>query len=200
MKLPLALTGVIALLLLATGVAPPAGRFNWFLEVAPGLAGIGLLAATYSRQRLSKLVYVCVFLHMLILIYGGYYTYAKAPLGEWVREALQLQRNHYDRLGHLALGFFPALLIREILLKRTPLRKDGWLTFIILAIALAIGAFWELIEWWTALLVDPATGDAFLGSQGDIWDAQWDMLLALVGAAVSLATLSKAHDRSMATS
>jgi len=147
---------------------------------------------------MSNLVYVCVFLHMLILIYGGFYTYALTPLGDWVRDQLHLSRNHYDRVGHLALGFFPALYAREILLRTSPLVRGKWLFFIVCSICLAIGAFWELVEWWTTLLVASDVGQAFLGSQGDIWDAQWDMFLALVGAAISLVALSGAHDRSMA--
>jgi putative membrane protein len=141
---------------------------------------------------------VCVFLHVLILVYGGVYTYAKTPLGDWAKDAFDLSRNHYDRVGHLALGFFPAILIREVLLRQTPLQRGGWLYFIVVSIALAIGAFWELIEWWTTLIVAGDVGQAFLGSQGDIWDAQWDMLLAQVGAMVALPLLGGLHDRSMA--
>lgn len=139
-----------------------------------------------------------VFLHMLILIYGGIYTYAETPLGNWAKEAFQFSRNHYDRVGHVALGFFPAFIIREVLLRQTPLVRGGWLYFIVVSIALAIGAFWELLEWWITLIVASDTGQAFLGSQGDIWDAQWDMFLAQVGAMVALAFFSKLHDRSMA--
>src|SRR4029079_1875560 len=127
------------------------------------------------------------------------YTYALNPFGAWAQEAFHLSRNHYDRIGPLALGFFPALTIREVLLRRTPLQRGGWLVFIILSIVLAIGAFWELVEWWTTLIVASDVGQAFLGSQGDIWDAQWDMLLALVGAAIALPLLSGVHDRSMAS-
>lgn len=193
----LGLVSVLALVCIATAWAPPAGRLNWALEVVPGLAIVATLAAVYRRFPMSNLVYVGVLLHCLILIYGGYYTYANTPLGNWAREAFHLSRNHYDRIGHLALGFFPALIVREVLLRRTPLRQGGWLTFLVLSVCLAVGAFWELIEWWTTLIVASDVGDAFLGSQGDIWDAQWDMFLALVGAAVSMATLSRLHDRSM---
>lgn len=197
-RLPAALLGVLAVIVVATLVDPPAGRFSWFLEVGPGLAGIAVLGAVYPRFPMSHLVYAGVFLHTLILIYGGVYTYALTPLGNWAMEAFHLARNHYDRVGHLALGFFPALTIREVLLRRTPLRPGGWLTFLILSVVLAIGAFWELVEWWTTLLVASDVGSAFLGSQGDVWDAQWDMLLALVGAAIALPLLSRLHDRSMA--
>ena len=135
---------------------------------------------------------------MFILIYGGYYTYAETPLGNWAQEEFKLSRNHYDRVGHVALGVFPAFIIREVLLRKTPLRKGGWLYFIIICIVLAVAAFWELLEWWTTLFVAPDVGIAFLGSQGDIWDAQWDMFLALIGAMVALPILSRLHDRSIA--
>jgi putative membrane protein len=193
----IALTAVLALVCLLTAWSPPSGRLNWALEVVPGLAIVAVMAAVYRRFPMSNLVYWGVFLHCLILVYGGYYTYANAPLGNWARDAFHLSRNHYDRIGHLALGFFPALTVREVLLRRTPLRPGGWLVFLVLAVILAIGAFWELIEWWTTLIVASDVGDAFLGSQGDVWDAQWDMFLALVGAAISLSTMSWVHDRSM---
>lgn len=194
----LALIAVLTLVCILTVWNPPAGRTSWALEVGPGLAYIAVLAAVWRRFPVSRLVAVGIFLHVLILVYGGVYTYARTPLGNWAREVFHLQRNHYDRVGHLALGFFPVLTIREVLLRRTPLQRGGWLTFLLLSVVLAVGAFWELIEWWTTLVVAGDTGTAFLGSQGDVWDAQWDMLLALVGAALSLSLLSKAHDRSMA--
>jgi putative membrane protein len=196
-RLPLALLGVALGVCLVTGWAPPAGRQNWALEVGPGLAGIAVLVGVYRRFPMSHLVYVCVFLHLLILVYGGYYTYAGTPLGDWAKQAFGFSRNHYDRVGHVALGFFPALVIREVLLRRTPLRRGAWLVFLVLSVVLAIGAFWELVEWWTTLVVASDVGTAFLGSQGDPWDAQWDMLLALVGGAVSLGLLGKLHDRSL---
>lgn len=196
-RLPLTLLGLATVLCLATVWAPPAGRVSWLLEVGPGLAGIGVLAAVYRRFRMSNLVYVCVFLHLVILVYGGYYTYALTPLGNWARDHFHLARNHYDRVGHVALGFFPALYTREVLLRTSPLRRGKWLAFIVCAICLALGAFWELLEWWTTLVVASDVGAAFLGSQGDVWDAQWDMFLALLGAMLSLALLSGAHDRSM---
>jgi putative membrane protein len=197
-RLPVALLGLLVLLSIATLWNPPAGRMSWLLEVGPGLAGVAVLVAVYRRFRMSNLVYVCVFLHVLILVYGGFYTYAMTPLGNWARDTFHFDRNHYDRVGHLALGVFPALYTREILLRTSPLRRGKWLFFIICSICLAIGAFWELLEWWTTLIVASDVGTAFLGSQGDVWDAQWDMLLALVGAMFSLALLGKLHDRSMA--
>lgn len=197
-RTPVSLLSVIVLICSVTVLTPPAGRLNWFLEVAPGLAGIIVLVITARRLPMSHFVYGCCFLHMCILIYGGYYTYAETPLGNWAKEVFALSRNHYDRVGHVALGVFPAFVIREVLLRQTPLQRGGWLFFIILSIVLAIAAFWELLEWWVSLIVAPDVGQAYLGSQGDIWDAHWDMLLALIGAAAALPLLSKRHDRSMA--
>ena len=197
-RLPLVLIGVLSVICLLTVWAPPAGRTSWVLEVGPGLALVAVLMAIYRRLPLSHFVYVCVFLHIQILIYGGYYTYALTPLGNWAKEAFGLARNHYDRVGHVALGVFPCFLAREVLLRCTPLKRGGWLFFLICSIVLAFAAFWELLEWWTALLAAPDVGVAFLGSQGDVWDAQWDMLLALLGAMVALPLLSRVQDRSMA--
>jgi putative membrane protein len=197
-RLPAALLGLLILISIATLWNPPAGRTSWALEVGPGLVGVVIMIAVYRRFRMSDLVYVCAFLHILILIYGGYYTYALTPLGNWAKEAFHLSRNHYDRIGHFALGVFPALYAREILLRTSPLQRGKWLFFIVCSICLAFGAFWELLEWWTTLVAASDVGQAFLGSQGDIWDAQWDMLLALIGAVVSLVLLSRVHDRSMA--
>jgi putative membrane protein len=143
-------------------------------------------------------VYTGVFIHLLILIYGGVYTYAETPLGNWAKESFDLSRNHYDRVGHLALGAFPCFTVREVLLRMTPLKRGGWLYFLIQSVVLAVAAFWELLEWWVTLLVASDTGQAFLGSQGDVWDAQWDMFLALVASMLAVAAFGKAHDRSMA--
>jgi putative membrane protein len=197
-RVPLALLCAVVLACAATVLDPPAGRLNWFLEVAPGAAGITVLILTARRFPMSHFAYWCCFLHMGILIYGGYYTYAETPLGNWAKEAFALGRNHYDRVGHVALGVFPAVVIREVLLRQTPLERGGWLYFIILSIVLAIAAFWELLEWWVSLIVAPDVGQAYLGSQGDPWDAHWDMLLALLGAGAALPLLSAPHDRSMA--
>ncbi len=196
-RVPLALGAALVVVCLATVWAPPAGRVSWALEVGPGLALVAALVPIYRRQPLSHFVCICIFLHLLVLVYGGYYTYAKTPLGDWAKAAFGLSRNHYDRVGHVALGVFPAFLTREVLLRFSPVRRGGWLLFLTLSVVLAIAAFWELIEWWTVLLVAPDVGVAFLGTQGDPWDAQWDMALALVGAAVALPLLGRAHDRSM---
>lgn len=196
-KLPLLLLAGLTPILIFTLLFTPEGRLNWLLEVGPGLIGFVVLAATFRRFPLSPFVYVCIALHVLILVYGGFYSYAKTPLGDWAKETFGFARNHYDRVGHLALGFFPAFVIKEVLLRKTPLRPGGWLAFLVVSVALAIGAFWEFIEWWAALILDPAGGDKFLGSQGDIWDAQWDMFLALVGAAIALPLFGRMHMRSL---
>jgi putative membrane protein len=174
----------------------PYDRLTWFLEVFPAIVGVFLLAVTYERFRFSRLAYVMVWLHAMVLLVGGHYTYAEVPLFNWVREALELSRNNYDRVGHLAQGFFPAIVIREILLRLSPLKPGKWLFFIVTCTGLAISAFYELIEWWVAL----TSGDdavAFLATQGDPWDTQWDMLLALIGVIVSQLLLGRIHDASM---
>ena len=184
--------------LVLTFVFCRAGRQTWLLEVGPALLGFIALALTWRRFPLSSFCYVGVFLHTLILVYGGYYTYAEAPLGNWAKAAFHLSRNHYDRVGHLALGFFPVFIIKETLLRAVGVRRGGWLWFLALSVVLAIAALYELIEWWSTYLVAPDVGQAFLGSQGDPWDAQWDMLFGLVGAALGLLALNRVHDRSMA--
>ena len=162
------------------------------------LLGAPILFATAARFPLTPLVYTLLAIHALILILGGHYTYAEVPFGFWVRDALGLARNHYDRIGHFAQGFIPAILAREILLRTSPLRRGRWLFFLVTATCLAISALYELIEWWAALAGGSAA-DAFLGTQGDVWDTQWDMFLALLGAVTAQLTLSRAHDRALAT-
>ncbi len=196
-RFPLVLLTVLVLVLAASGVRPPAGRENWLLEVVPGLLAVGGLALAFPRFPMSRLVYALVFVHMLVLDYGGFYTYAATPLGNWARDTLHFSRNHYDRVGHFALGFIPAIVLREVFLRRTPLERGGWLAFLICSVALALGAFWELLEMCTTFLVAGDVGEAFLGAQGDPWDAQWDMFFVLVGAMVALPVLGAAHDRSL---
>ena len=198
LRLPLALIGALLAVCAVSAALAPAGPLSWTLEVAPGLALVAVLAALHRRLPLSHFVCAAVFLHVLVLNYGGLYTYELTPLGNWARDTFRLARNPYDRVGHLALGVFPAFLVREVLLRRTPLQRGGWLYFLTVSVILAVGAFWELLEWWTTLFVASDVGAAFLGSQGDVWDAQWDMLLALVGAMVALPLLGAQHDRSMA--
>lgn len=197
-RLPALLLLVLLLICLATAWNPPAGRLSWALEVVPGLLLVGYVAARHRARPMSHLVHVAIFVHVLVLVYGGIYTYALTPLGNWARDTFDLSRNHYDRVGHVALGLFPTLFCREILLRHTPLRRGGWLAFLTLCVVFAFGAFWELLEWWVTLIVASDTGAAFLGSQGDEWDAQWDMALVGVGSVVSLWLLVRLHDRSMA--
>ncbi len=191
-----------AVLLFLTGVAlvvsglSPFDRGTWFMEVAPVFIGVPLLLATFKRFRLTQLLYRLIFLHALILILGGHYTYAKVPLGFWVQELFDLSRNHYDRLGHLAQGFIPAILAREILVRTSALRPGRWLFFICISICLAFSAFYELLEWWAAVSLGESA-DAFLGTQGDMWDTQWDMFLALCGASLSLTLLGPLHTRAL---
>ncbi len=196
-RLPLTLAAVLMVVFAFTLFTTAEGQLNWLLEVGPGLFGIAALGLAFKRFPMSRFIYLGVFLHILVLVYGGYYTYAKAPLGEWAKHAFGLHRNHYDRIGHFMFGFVPVFILREVFLRVTPLKRGGWLTFILIATVLGLAAGYEFLEWWAALLLDPAGGDKFLGSQGDIWDAQWDMFLAGVGATVGLLTLRKVHDRSL---
>ena len=183
-------------LALAVSAVRPHDYFTWFLEVAPILIGVPVLVATRRRFPLTPLLYRLLLVHALILMLGGHYTYAEVPLGFWVRDALGLARNHYDRLGHFAQGFVPAILAREILIRRSPLRPGKWLFFLVTCVCLAFSACYEFVEWWTAVTTgDSAT--AFLGTQGDPWDTQWDMFLCLVGALVAQLTLSRVHDRQL---
>lgn len=172
----------------------PYDYFTWFLEVVPVLIAVPILAATYNRFRLTRLVYGLVVLHSIILIIGGHYTYALVPMGDWAREAFDLSRNHYDRIGHFAQGFIPAIVAREILLRLSPLKRGKWLFFIVVSICLAISAFYELIEWSVAEMTGTAADD-FLGTQGDVWDSQKDMALALIGSIIAQITLAGVQDR-----
>lgn len=174
----------------------PHDRATWALEVAPVVIVLPLLWLTRGRFPLTPLLYTLIAVHAAILMLGGHYTYARVPLGDWVRDAFDLARNHYDRLGHVAQGFIPAIAVREILLRQTPLRRGGWLFTLVAATCLAISACYEFLEWWTALLVGGAA-DAFLATQGDVWDTQWDMFLALCGALAAQVLLARWHDRQL---
>ncbi len=192
-----------AILLIATIVALIVSRVGalepgtWLLEVAPILIVAPILVLTARRFPLTPLVYRLLFVHALILMLGGHYTYAKVPLGFWAQDAFGLARNHYDRVGHLAQGFVPAMLAREVLLRRSPLKRGKWLGFLVVCVCLALSATYELIEWLAAVLGGSAA-DAFLGTQGDVWDTQWDMFMALIGATSALLLLSRVHDRQLA--
>jgi putative membrane protein len=178
-----------------SGIAPR-DRFTWFLEVAPVLIGAPILVALRTRFRLTRLVYTLLWIHAIILMVGGKYTYAEVPFGFWLQETFDFSRNHYDRIGHFAQGYIPAMLAREVLIRRSPLGGSRWLPVLVVCFCLGFSALYELIEFWTAM----ATGEAaegFLGTQGDVWDTQWDMQMALIGAIVALVTLSGLHDRQL---
>ncbi|HRK77674.1 MAG TPA: DUF2238 domain-containing protein [Thiobacillus sp.] len=190
------LAGLTVLALAASGMAP-FDRSTWFLETLPVMLGLPLLIATRRRFPLTPLLYRLLFVHGLILMLGGAYTYSRVPLGLWLQDALDLSRNHYDRLGHLAQGFIPSMLAREILVRATPLRPGGWLFFLVTCVALAVSASYEFVEWGVALAVG-GEADAFLATQGDVWDTQWDMFMALLGALAAQVLLSRLHDRQLA--
>ncbi|HEX5385550.1 MAG TPA: DUF2238 domain-containing protein [Gemmatimonadales bacterium] len=187
----------LVLLVLAWSAAAPKDRFTWLLEVFPVLIGLPIVVATHARFPLTPLAYGLLAVHACILMVGGRYTYAQVPLGFWMERGLGLARNDYDRIGHFAQGFVPAIVVREVLWRTSPLRKSRWLPFLVLCVCLAISASYELFEWGTAMATGTAA-DAFLGTQGDPWDTQWDMFTALVGAAAALAALSRVHDRQLA--
>jgi putative membrane protein len=172
----------------------PHDRLTWWLEVMPVIIALPILFFTYPRFRFTSLVYALLLVHALILLVGGHYTYAEVPLFNWLRDGFELSRNYYDRVGHFAQGFVPAMIAREILLRKSPLRVGRWLFFIVCCICLSISAVYEFIEWWVAVISGTAA-EAFLGTQGDVWDTQWDMFLALLGAIIALVLLAKIHDR-----
>ncbi len=189
----LSLLLVILLAALVVSGWAPFDRLTWVLEVFPVFIGLPLLFATYRRFPLTPLLYRLLLLHALILILGGAYTYARVPLGFWMQDLFGFARNHYDRIGHLAQGFVPAILAREVLLRTSPLKRGKWLFVLVTSVCLAFSAFYEMIEWWTALVSEEAA-ESFLGTQGDSWDTQWDMFLALIGALVAQVTLARRHD------
>ncbi len=174
----------------------PHDYFTWFLEVLPALLGLAILISTYRRFRFTTLLYVLMWIHGIILVIGGHYTYAEVPLFNWLRDVFDLSRNHYDRVGHFAQGFVPAMIAREILVRFSPVHRGGWLVFFVICIALALSAVYELFEWAVAKATGTAA-DAFLGTQGDPWDTQADMALALLGASTALIVLSRLHDREL---
>ena len=175
----------------------PYDRLTWAMEVAPVVIVLPVLWATQRRFPLTTLLYLCIFVHALVLIAGGAYTYARVPLGFELQELFGLMRNPYDRIGHFMQGFVPALAAREILIRGGHLRGRRMLAFLVVCIALAISAFYELIEWWSALLLGQGA-DAFLGTQGDPWDTQWDMFMALLGSLAAQLALGRLHDRQIA--
>jgi len=189
------LVGVTAALVVS-GLKPH-DALTWLLEVLPVLIAVPIMIATYRRFPLTPLLYVLIALHALVLIVGGHYTYARVPLGFWMQDWFDLTRNHYDRIGHFMQGFVPAIVARELLLRTTPLRRGAWLFTIVTLSILGVSALYEFTEWWAALAGGSATTD-FLGTQGDVWDTQWDMFMALCGAIVAQLTLGSVHDAQLA--
>lgn len=189
----LAIAAIAALVV--SGINPH-DRGTWVLEVFPVVIAVPLLAWLRPMLPFTPLLYRCIFIHALILMLGGHYTYAEVPFGHWLQELLGLSRNPYDRIGHFAQGFVPALIAREVILRTTPLRPGKMLFFVVCCISLAISAFYELIEWWSAVALG-AGADAFLGTQGDPWDTQWDMFTALLGSLTAQIILSRSHDRAL---
>lgn len=174
----------------------PRDQFIWFLEVVPAIIGAVVLIALYPRVKLTMLVYCLIWLHALVLMVGGHWTYSEMPLFSWLRDEYGLARNYYDRLGHVAQGFVPAIIAREILIRNAVVQGSRWLFFIVTCVCLAVSAFYEFIEWWVAVASGSAA-DEFLATQGDIWDTQWDMFLALCGALASQWLLAGWHERQL---
>ncbi len=189
------LLGMTLIVLALTGYKP-FDLTTWFLEVFPVVIAIPLLALTRTGFPLTRLLYWLIFVHALILMVGGHYTYARVPLGFWMQDWFDLARNHYDRIGHVAQGFVPAMIAREILLRRSPLVRGKWLFFLVLCVCMFVSVFYEFIEWWTALIAQGASIE-FLGTQGDVWDTQWDMFLAFCGAILGQVLLARVHDRQL---
>ncbi len=195
-RTPLFLLATVGLAFVVLGWSPKADRFTWFMENLPVLVGVPALLITHRRFPLSTLLYVLIALHCLVLMVGGYWTYAEVPAGHWVKHWLHLSRNPYDRLGHLFQGFVPVLLFREVLLRKGILKRGPWAAFVLILMALGLSAAYELLEWQTAVWTG-SSADAFLGSQGDPWDTQWDMACALIGASAALAALTRVQDRQL---
>lgn len=173
----------------------PNGRLNWLMETLPAMVGGVLLVVTYRRFRFSTVSYGLAWFFAIILMIGGHYTYAEVPIGNWARDAFGLSRNHFDRLGHFFQGVIPAMFARELLVRTSPLRPGKWLFTVCVALALSISAAYELFEWQYAVTFGGQRANDFLGSQGDIWDAQKDMFMALCGAVTSLLLLGRLQDR-----
>ncbi len=192
------LSGLLAIfgMVLTWSLINPKDYLTWVLEVFPAMIGVTILIITRKKFRFTNLVYSLILIHSCILFVGGHYTYAEVPLFDWIRDALGQSRNNYDKVGHLAQGFVPALIIRELFIRKSVVAKIGWLNFIIISICMAISVTYEFIEWWVSLLTGES-GDSFLGTQGYIWDTQSDMLFATIGAIIGLIILSKWHNRQL---
>ena len=184
---------VLVLVALAVSGIRPFDRATWVMEVAPIFVAFPLMGVTRTRFRLTTLLYLLIALHALVLIAGGAYTYARVPAGFWVQQWFDLDRNPYDKLGHFAQGFVPAMVAREIFIRRDVIKGSRWLGFVIVCVVLAVSATYELIEWGAALTLGQGA-EEFLGTQGDVWDTQSDMFMALLGAGAALLSLTRLHD------
>lgn len=193
---PLVFSMLALLLILSLSGIHPYDRITWLMEILPVLIALPVMAATYRRFPLTTLLYALIFVHALVLIMGGLYTYARVPLGFWIQDALSLSRNPYDKVGHFMQGFVPFLAAREILLRGGYLTSRKMTAFLSICVAMAVSAWYELIEWWSALAMGQGA-DEFLGTQGDPWDTQSDMFFAFIGASAALLFLSRLHDRQM---
>jgi putative membrane protein len=193
--LPVVWVAVFAIVFVWSGIGPK-DNVIWMLEVAPAVAGAAILLATRQRFPLTRLTYILILIHSVILMVGGHYTYAEVPVGEWFSDMFDPPRNNYDKIGHFAQGFIPAIVAREVVIRLRVFNSAAWRNFFILCFCLAVSAFYELIEWWVALLSDEAA-DAFLGTQGYLWDTQSDMFVALFGAVLALRLLGRIHDRQL---
>jgi putative membrane protein len=187
---------ILLIIILAWSGWRPLDRFTWVLEVAPIFIIWAILLSIYRHFYFSRLVCCLMLVHAAVLAIGGHYTYAEVPVFNWIRDSFHLARNHYDRLGHLMQGVVPALISREVLLRRGVLKRGPWLNFIVVCICLAVSATYELLEWQAAVWTG-AKADAFLGSQNDPWDTQWDMAMALIGSLAAVFLMPRRHDRSI---
>ena len=185
---------VVFILVLTWSAINPHDYFTWFLEVIPGIIGLIVLIVTFKRFRFTDFVYTLILIHCCILFVGGHYTYAEVPLFDWIRDVFHQSRNNYDKVGHLAQGFVPALIIRELFVRMKIINMKGWLNFIVVSICMAISVTYEFIEWFVSIATGSA-GDSFLGTQGYIWDTQSDMLYATIGAILGLLIFSRFQDR-----
>lgn len=188
------LVGVLAVL--AWSAWKPYDRLTWWLETFPTMAGLIVLAATYRKFQFTTLCYTCIALHMCLLCVGGHYTYAREPFFSWLRSVFHWHRNHFDRLGHFVQGFVPALIVRELFIRLRVFNRTGWMAFVIICVCLGISAFYEFIEWWTALLSGSASTE-FLATQGDMWDTQSDMFMAFIGAIFALVFIRPWQNRQL---
>ena len=174
----------------------PKDLFTWFLEVFPAMIAFVVLAITYKNFRLTPLVYSLILIHCIILMVGGHYTYAQVPLFDFIKESFNQERNNYDKLGHLAQGFIPAMIVREIIIRKSIINIESWRNFFIICFCLALSAFYELIEWWVAIFTNEASND-FLGTQGYVWDTQSDIFWALIGSILALTILRNFHTKQL---